>query len=145
MQQIPPTWSPTSQPVATVPVRGAFLGSVLALGLFGNMIRGATQFLAAAAATGMAKSAQDSLDSSAAASFRHVAQVSNLLAVVALANVVFLVGAWMWKKWGALGCGAFMLLSSLYGFRESMLASMFGLLWLSILVGVVSSKWRYFE
>lgn len=145
MQQSPPNWPPASPAKAEIPVRGAFLGSILVTGLLGNMVRAGLLFISAASSTGAAKNSQDALDPTTAAAFRHDAQAANLLAFVALANVVFLMGAWMWKKWGALGCGAFMLFGAVVGFHSSPIASFFGLFWLAILGSVVSSKWRYFE
>jgi hypothetical protein len=69
----------------------------------------------------------------------------HLLALLALANIVFLTGVWMWKKWGVFGYGAFAVIGALVGFKNAPIAGFIGIAWLKLLAVKVAGKWRDFE
>jgi len=147
MQPSPNDWplAPPPPPAGAPRDRGVFLSGVLVLGMFGNIAGIAGYLLLGAAATGAEARARESLDNAAALASRHLSTTMHLLALLAFANVVFLTGVWMWKKWGVYGYGAFSLIGTLAGLKSSPIAAFVGLAWFMILAVKVAGKWNDFE
>jgi hypothetical protein len=121
------------------------LGAILLLGIFGNVVTCATSLLAAARASGAAKDVSSSLDPEAAALLHHTSRSMHLLALIALCHVVFLTGAWMWKKWGILGCIAFLVFGTLIGMKAAPVSAVASVLWGAVFLVILIPKWKHFE
>ncbi len=149
MQQPPQDWPPspaTSAPVPARPAeRGAFLSTVIFVGVLGNTARAATALLAGARASRVERQAKEAFDAAAAVAARDLSRTLHLVAALAVANIVFLTGVWMWKRWGAWGYGAFSVVAVVAGLRVSPIASFAGAAWLILLAVQVTGKWNHFE
>lgn len=145
MQVPPPEWPIAPQTTSGPRERGILLGAFLILGIFGNVVMCAMDLLAGAAASGAAKDAAGSFDTDTASLASHSSKTLHFLALVALCNVVFLTGAWMWKRWGVYGYFCFMLFGALIGMKTSPVASVVGLMWGAVIAAIVAPKWKHFE
>jgi len=109
MQVSPPEW-PVAPQAATAPrTRGFLLSAFLVLGMIGNMIAGAMDLLAGAAASRAAKDQLESMNADGANAIAHTSKMLHFMALAAFGHVVFMTGMWMWKKWGVYGYGCLLL------------------------------------
>ena len=67
------------------------------------------------------------------------------LAFLALCNVVFLTGVWMWKKWGVYGYCTLALLVMLVALKVSPVSALGSLAWGAAIAATIGPRWRYFE
>src|SRR5580693_4343397 len=126
--QISPDFSPSPQRPSGGRERGLFLSLVIVVGIIGSAISCGMNLLAGAAASGAAKNAGE-LDAHAAAVQAHASTTFHLLALLGLANAVFLTGAWMWKRWGVMGYACTMLFGAMVGMKASPSSSVASIVW----------------
>jgi hypothetical protein len=67
------------------------------------------------------------------------------LALLTVFNLLFLTGAWMWKKWGVYGYGLVTGLGMIVSMRLVPASVLMNLVWILIVGAIVVSKWRHFE
>jgi hypothetical protein len=139
----PPIWQPEQPRVLRT--RGFLLSSFIALGALGNIAMCIGLLFMGAATSGLAKERDDMLNPGASAEMKHLSVIFHFMALIALVNVVFLTGAWMWKKWGVYGYGGFVLFGGLIGAQAASAMSAGSVMWGLIVVGIVASKWKDFE
>jgi len=136
----PPDW-PAPPPVARGERRErGFLLSILGnIGVFVNLL------LRGAMLAGADRRLSDSLDPSAAMAARSASKLLHGLAFLALCNVVFLTGVWMWKKWGVYGYCTLALLVMLVALKVSPVSALGSLAWGAAIAATIGPRWRYFE
>jgi hypothetical protein len=143
MQPSPPEWPPM-QISAPPRERGFLLSAFMLLSMFGNLVL-CVVFVLGAGWIGGLERTSDPLDPAAAASARFGNRIMLFLALLTVCNMVFLTGAWMWKKWGIYGYGLVSLLGMLAGLKLSAGSAMVSLAWGGIVGFLVATKWNHFE
>lgn len=143
MQPYSPQW-PVAPSASPPRERGFLLGAFLLLSMFGNMILTVVLVLGAGK-VGSYDRADSTLDPSVAAAARTANHIMLFLALLTVFNLLFLTGAWMWKKWGVYGYGLVTGLGMIVSMRLVPASVLMNLVWIIIVGAIVVSKWRHFE
>jgi hypothetical protein len=145
MQPMSPQWLPSVTITPTIDrKRGFLLTAFLLLSMFGNIILCGVLVIMAGIFAGV-EHADDGLNPGADYAARMVHNAMLFLALLAVVNLVFLTGAWMWKKWGVYGYGLVSCLGMLVALKIAPASAMLNVVWGGIVTALVASKWRHFE
>jgi hypothetical protein len=142
MQSMLPNWQPSPMPSASPRKRGVGLTLMLVGGMIGNIVSAILLAFGAALVQRIANNTTD-LDGAPASS--HVPMQMLFVAAVCIANVVFLVGIWSWKRWGVIGYVAASIFSALAGLSFSTGGALGAVVFLLLFGAAIASRWQAFE